>query len=61
VPSGCILSAETWVITGVAGFIGSHLLEAALLSDAQKAEIERHDGAMSVFDTLRGLAAGAAL
>lgn len=49
------------MITGVAGFIGSHLLEAALLSAAQKAEIERHDGAMSVFHTLRGLAAGAAL
>jgi hypothetical protein len=30
------------------------------LSAAQKAEVERHDGAMSVFDTLRGLAAGAA-
>jgi len=49
------------VITGVAGFIGSHLLEAALLSAAQKAEVERHDGAMSVFDTLRGLATGDAL
>ena len=30
--SVCILSAETWAITGVAGFIGSHLLEAALLA-----------------------------
>ena len=31
------------------------------LSAAQKAEVERHDGAMSVFDTLRCLAAGAAM
>ncbi len=30
--SVCILSAETWAITGVAGFIGSHLLEAALIA-----------------------------
>ena len=31
-PSVCIPTGKTWAITGVAGFIGSHLLEAALIA-----------------------------